>query len=121
MSLSLAMMMGAQFDPVIAAQMAAAMNHPGAQQPGMHPSQPGTPVPQPPPPANDPAFFAAQQAKMLQQQQQQIAAAQQQKRARTRITDDQLKILRQYFDINNSPTEEQLTEMSEKSGLPLKV
>ena len=68
---------------------------------------------------NDPNFFAAQQ-KMLQQQHQ-ISNAQQQKRARTRITDDQLKILRQYFDINNSPTEEALQEMSEKSGLPLKV
>ncbi|XP_054716559.1 zinc finger homeobox protein 3-like [Uloborus diversus] len=73
-------------------------------------------------------YFAAQQ-KMLQHQQQQSAAAaaaaaaqaQQQKRARTRINDEQLKILRTYFDINNSPTEEQLIEMSEKSGLPLKV
>ena len=36
------------------------------------------------------------------------AAAQSGKRARTRISDDQLKILRQYFDINNSPTEEAL-------------
>ncbi|CAB3408292.1 unnamed protein product [Caenorhabditis bovis] len=43
------------------------------------------------------------------------------KRARTRITDDQLKILRQYFNINNSPTEAQVKEMSEKSGLPEKV
>lgn len=34
--------------------------------------------------------------------------AQSGKRARTRISDDQLKILRQYFDINNSPTEEAL-------------
>ncbi|KPM10576.1 zinc finger homeobox protein 4-like protein [Sarcoptes scabiei] len=49
------------------------------------------------------------------------AAAQQQKRARTRISDEQLKVLRQYFDINNSPTEEQLIEMSQKSGLPMKV
>ena len=43
------------------------------------------------------------------------------KRARTRISDDQLKILRAYFDINNSPTEEQIAEMSDKSGLPHKV
>lgn len=46
---------------------------------------------------------------------------QQTKRARTRISDEQLKVLRQYFDINNSPTEEQLIEMSQKSGLPMKV
>lgn len=44
-----------------------------------------------------------------------------QKRARTRITDDQLKILRQYFDINNSPTEQQVKEMSIKADLPEKV
>ncbi|CAI4228512.1 unnamed protein product [Auanema sp. JU1783] len=43
------------------------------------------------------------------------------KRARTRISDDQLKILRQYFDINNSPTEAQIKEMSIKAGLPEKV
>uniref|UniRef100_A0AC35TS12 Homeobox domain-containing protein n=1 Tax=Rhabditophanes sp. KR3021 TaxID=114890 RepID=A0AC35TS12_9BILA len=44
-----------------------------------------------------------------------------QKRARTRITDDQLKILRQYFDINNSPSEVQIKEMSVKAGLAEKV
>ncbi|KAI6203727.1 hypothetical protein M3Y94_00589800 [Aphelenchoides besseyi] len=44
-----------------------------------------------------------------------------QKRARTRITDDQLKVLRQYFDINNSPTEQQVKEMSTKTDLPEKV
>ncbi|KAK1884876.1 Zinc finger homeobox protein 4 [Dissostichus eleginoides] len=43
------------------------------------------------------------------------------KRPRTRITDDQLKILRANFDINNSPNEDQIQEMSEKSGLPQKV
>ena len=43
------------------------------------------------------------------------------KRARTRISDDQLKILRQYFDINNSPSEAQIKEMSMKAGLPEKV
>lgn len=37
-----------------------------------------------------------------------------------RVTDDQLKILRAYFDINNSPSEEQIQEMAEKSGLSQK-
>ncbi|NXJ13986.1 ZFHX3 protein, partial [Odontophorus gujanensis] len=46
---------------------------------------------------------------------------QQNKRPRTRITDDQLRVLRQYFDINNSPSEEQIKEMADKSGLPQKV
>ena len=68
-------------------------------------------------PMMDPAFMLAQQ----QQQAAAVAAAQQQKRARTRINDEQLKILRLYFDINNSPSEEQILEMSEKSGLPPKV
>ncbi|KAH8256475.1 hypothetical protein KR032_009428, partial [Drosophila birchii] len=44
-----------------------------------------------------------------------------QKRARTRITDDQLKILRAHFDINNSPSEESIMEMSQKANLPMKV
>ena len=72
----------------------------------------------------DPMFLASQQQ---QQQQQQSAAAaalsmaQQNKRARTRINDEQLKILRAHFDINNSPSEEQILGMAEKSGLPPKV
>lgn len=44
-----------------------------------------------------------------------------QKRARTRITDEQLKILRAHFDINNSPSEDQIHEMANRSGLPPKV
>lgn len=44
-----------------------------------------------------------------------------QKRARTRINDEQLKVLRGYFDINNSPAEEQIQAMSEQTGLPMKV
>ncbi|KAH3774394.1 hypothetical protein DPMN_175776 [Dreissena polymorpha] len=44
-----------------------------------------------------------------------------QKRARTRINDEQLKVLRGYFDINNSPSEEQIQAMSEQTGLPMKV
>ena len=43
------------------------------------------------------------------------------KRARTRISDDQLKILRANFDINNSPTEDTLNKMAQQTGLPLKV
>uniref|UniRef100_A0A0R3RRJ7 Homeobox domain-containing protein n=1 Tax=Elaeophora elaphi TaxID=1147741 RepID=A0A0R3RRJ7_9BILA len=50
-----------------------------------------------------------------------IPSASPAKRARTRITDDQLKILRQYFDINNSPSEQQIKEMSVKAQLPEKV
>lgn len=51
----------------------------------------------------------------------QANAAASQKRARTRITDEQLKILRAHFDINNSPGEEQIIDMAAQSGLPPKV
>ncbi|KAJ1358419.1 hypothetical protein KIN20_016841 [Parelaphostrongylus tenuis] len=57
---------------------------------------------------------------LVAQQMQQLSSSPA-KRARTRITDDQLKILRQYFDINNSPSEAQVKEMSLKAGLPEKV
>ena len=45
----------------------------------------------------------------------------QNKRARTRITDDQLKILRANFDINNSPSDEQINLLVAQTGLPPKV
>ncbi len=59
--------------------------------------------------------------KALLMQQQPIPNVEQGKRARTRITDEQLKILRSNFDINNSPSEEQLNRMAAQTGLPLKV
>lgn len=52
---------------------------------------------------------------------QSLQATNNQKRARTRITDEQLKILRAHFDINNSPSEESIMEMSKKANLPMKV
>merc|ERR1719367_1310593 len=59
---------------------------------------------------------------MMQQQAVSGGASQQDsKRARTRISDDQLKILRSNFDINNSPSEEALNKMAQQTGLPLKV
>ncbi|XP_070167201.1 zinc finger homeobox protein 3 isoform X3 [Polyergus mexicanus] len=74
------------------------------------------------PPINQ-ADLLAKQHLALQQQQAAAAAnaAASQKRARTRITDEQLKILRGHFDINNSPGEEQILEMAAQSGLPPKV
>jgi AT-binding transcription factor 1 len=104
------LLLGGQIDPVLAAAFNQAASAAAAT---------AAPSPTPANPIPEPLLAAAAQQKLMQQQQ--LSAAQQQKRARTRITDDQLKILRQYFDINNSPTEEQLQEMSEKSGLPLKV
>lgn len=57
---------------------------------------------------NNSQTLQAQQAAQTAAAAAAAAAAQSGKRARTRISDDQLKILRQYFDINNSPTEEAL-------------
>merc|ERR1719471_1411374 len=60
--------------------------------------------PQPPQFHQDPSMFGAEQ-----------------KRARTKITEDQLKILRSYFDISNSPSDDQINMMAQQTGLPPKV
>ncbi|VDP29032.1 unnamed protein product [Schistosoma margrebowiei] len=44
-----------------------------------------------------------------------------QKRSRTRLSESQLNILRSYFDINNSPTDEKIYEICNKTGLQEKV
>merc|ERR550525_1111115 len=44
-----------------------------------------------------------------------------QKRARTKITEDQLKVLRANFDISNSPSDDQINMMAQQTGLPPKV
>lgn len=46
---------------------------------------------------------------------------QQGKRTRTRISEDQLAILRKHFDINSLPSDEEINKMSATSGLPHKV
>ncbi|CAF0717630.1 unnamed protein product [Brachionus calyciflorus] len=43
------------------------------------------------------------------------------RRRRTRITEDQLKVLRQYFDINKSPTDEQIVDIARRTQLQGKV
>lgn len=43
------------------------------------------------------------------------------KRTRTRISEDQLSILRKHFDINSLPSDEEINKMSALSGLPHKV
>ncbi|KER19732.1 hypothetical protein T265_11578 [Opisthorchis viverrini] len=44
-----------------------------------------------------------------------------QRRSRTRLSEPQLVILRSYFDINNSPSEEKIAEICAKTGLQAKV
>uniref|UniRef100_A0A4W4G5Q1 Zinc finger homeobox 3 n=1 Tax=Electrophorus electricus TaxID=8005 RepID=A0A4W4G5Q1_ELEEL len=74
-------------------------------------------------PVHLPAVEAGLTPDLAQLHQHQLTPAlmQQGKRPRTRITDDQLRILRQYFDINNSPNEDQIQDMANKSGLSHKV
>ena len=82
---------------------------PGLGGPQIHPGLSSSPMPD--------------SALLMQQQAASGAASQQNdsKRARTRISDDQLKILRSNFDINNSPAEDALNKMAQQTGLPLKV
>ncbi|XP_068458427.1 zinc finger homeobox protein 3-like isoform X2 [Clinocottus analis] len=46
---------------------------------------------------------------------------QQGKRTRTRISEEQLTVLRKHFDINSLPSDEEMNKMCELSGLPNKV
>lgn len=43
------------------------------------------------------------------------------RRRRTRITEEQLKVLRQYFDINKSPSDEHITDIAQRTHLQAKV
>lgn len=49
------------------------------------------------------------------------AAIQQSKRTRTRISEEQLSILRKHFDINSLPSDDDINKMSAQSCLPHKV
>merc|ERR1719225_1933995 len=46
---------------------------------------------------------------------------QEHKRARTKITEDQLKVLRSHFDISYSPSDDQINLMAQQTGLRPKV
>lgn len=50
-----------------------------------------------------------------------ILEHQQGKRTRTRISEDQLAVLRKHFDINSLPSDEEINKISALSGLPHKV
>ena len=70
---------------------------------------------------NLPPFAGNIPGKSMMGDQPMFQQPEQAKRARTRITDEQLKVLRSNFDINNSPTEEQIHNMAGQTGLPPKV
>ncbi|CAL9695362.1 unnamed protein product [Knipowitschia caucasica] len=56
-----------------------------------------------------------------QQPQMSPSILEQGKRTRTRISEEQLAILRKHFDINSLPSDEEISKMSATSGLPHKV
>ncbi|CAH8588538.1 unnamed protein product [Schistosoma turkestanicum] len=62
-----------------------------------------------------------EQHKLLEQYEQQTASSSSQKRSRTRLSESQLNILRSYFDISNSPSDEKIHEICIKTGLQEKV
>ena len=87
--------------------------HPAGLFPGLPPPPPGLPgAGIMSPHHQDPNLFTRNSGHQF---------VDQNKRARTRITDDQLKILRANFDINNSPSEEQINVLVAQTGLPPKV
>lgn len=65
---------------------------------------------------------APQEASQQQQQPPQMSsAALLEKRSRTRITEEHLRVLRAHFNLNCSPSDEEMSEMSARTGLPVKV
>lgn len=96
------------------------MGMPLLSMPMMMNAQPGLMPMMMPPPGLDMPNLNLEPATQRRQLEQ-ASSASNQKRARTRINDEQLKVLRGYFDINNSPSEEQIQAMSEQTGLPMKV
>ncbi|KAK4474824.1 hypothetical protein MN116_001940 [Schistosoma mekongi] len=60
-------------------------------------------------------------SKLLEQYDQQTTSCSSQKRSRTRLSESQLNILRSYFDISNSPSDEKIHEICDKTGLQEKV
>lgn len=91
-----------------------------AQQPQLSPALQGQP------PQLNPALLGqpSQPSPVQTGQQPQVSPTileQQSKRTRTRISEEQLTVLRKHFDINSLPSDEEMTKMSALSGLPHKV
>ncbi|KAM7396627.1 hypothetical protein PAMP_019659 [Pampus punctatissimus] len=92
-----------------------------AQQPQLNPALLGQP------PQLSPALLGQQsQPSPIQTGQQPqvsptILEQQQGKRTRTRISEEQLTVLRKHFDINTLPSDDEMNKMSALSGLPHKV
>lgn len=83
-------------------------------------SQP-SPALQGQPPQLSPALLGQPSQPSPIQTGQQPQILEQGKRTRTRISEEQLTILRKHFDINSLPSDEEINKMSALSGLPHKV
>ncbi|KAM3870587.1 zinc finger homeobox protein 3-like [Diretmus argenteus] len=117
----LAKLYQSQLSPALLAQQSQLSPALLARQPQLSPALLGQP------PQLNPALLGqpSQPSPALQGQQPQGSQAlleqQQGKRARTRISEEQLGVLRQHFHINSLPSDEEVNKMSAMSGLPHKV
>lgn len=115
----LAKLYQSQFNPALLGQQPQLSPGLLAQQP-----QP-SPVLSSHPPHPNPALLSQSSQTMQTGQQSQISPTtpeqQQGKRTRTRISEEQLSVLKKHFDISSLPSDEEINKMSALSGLPQKV
>ncbi|XP_054865006.1 zinc finger homeobox protein 3-like [Amphiprion ocellaris] len=92
-----------------------------AQQPQLSPALLGQPPQLNPAMLGQPSQPSPIQTGQPSQVSPSILEQQQGKRTRTRISEEQLTVLRKHFDINSLPSDEEINKMSALSGLPHKV
>ncbi|XP_029993093.1 zinc finger homeobox protein 3-like isoform X2 [Sphaeramia orbicularis] len=92
-----------------------------AQPPQLSPGLLGQPPQITPPLLGQPSQPSPIQTGQQPQVSPTILEQQQGKRTRTRISEEQLTVLRKHFDINSLPSDEEINKMSVLSGLPHKV
>ncbi|XP_047451496.1 zinc finger homeobox protein 3-like isoform X2 [Mugil cephalus] len=92
-----------------------------AQQPQLSPALLGQPPQLNPALLGQPSQPSPIQTGQQSQESPSILEQQQSKRTRTRISEEQLSVLRKHFDISSLPSDEEMNKMSALSGLPHKV
>lgn len=119
MNPELAKLFQSQLNPALLGQQSQLSPALLAQQPQPSPGLSGHP------PHLSPALLSQPSQPIQTGQQGQISPTtpeqQQGKRTRTRISEEQLSVLKKHFDINSLPSDEEITKMSALSGLPQKV
>ncbi|KAM9377860.1 zinc finger homeobox protein 3-like [Pholidichthys leucotaenia] len=117
----LAKLYHSQLNPVLLGQQPQLSPALLAQQPQLSPALLGQPPQLNPALLGQPSQSSPIQASQQSQVSPTIPDQQQGKRTRTRITEEQLTVLRKHFDINSLPSDEEINKMSTLSGLPHKV